>query len=84
MQNKLFVGNLSWGITDDQLKEFFSTIGTVTEAKVIFDRMSGRSKGYGFVTFESEEDAAKAVEELDGKDFDGRDINVSIARPREE
>ncbi len=83
-QNKLFVGNLSWGVNDDQLKEFFSQIGAVTEAVVIVDRMSGRSKGYGFVTFEEDADAQKAVEELDGKELDGRAINVSIARPRAE
>jgi len=84
MQNKLFVGNLSWGITDDQLNEYFSQAGNVVEAKVIFDRMSGRSKGFGFVTFETDEEAQKAIEMFDGKEFDGREINVSVARPREE
>jgi len=85
MANKLFVGNLSWGVDDLQLKEFFSQIGTVVEAVVIRDKYrDNRSKGFGFVTFETEEDAQKAIEELDGKELDGRPINVSVAKPREE
>ena len=84
MQNKLFVGNLSWETTDETLSQLFSTVGEVTEAKVIVDKFKGRSKGFGFVTMASEELAQKAMEELNGKDLDGRAINVSIARPQRE
>lgn len=81
MNNKLFVGRLSWDTTDDTLKAFFAQIGEVTEAKVIMDRKTGRSKGFGFVTMAKEEDAKKAIEELDQKELDGRQISVSVARP---
>jgi RNA recognition motif-containing protein len=85
MNNKLFVGNLSWNIGDEQLKDFFSAVGTVVEAVVITDRQRGnRSKGFGFVTMSSEEEANSAVSELDGKELDGRAVNVSIARSRDE
>jgi len=84
MQNKLFVGNLSWDTTDETLSQLFSTVGEVTEAKVIVDKFKGRSKGFGFVTMASEELAQKAMEELNGKELDGRAINVSIARPQRE
>ena len=80
MQNKLFVGNLSWDTTDETLSQLFSTVGEVTEAKVIVDKFKGRSKGFGFVTMASEELAQKAMEELNGKELDGRAINVSEAR----
>ncbi|MBD3329159.1 RNA-binding protein [Candidatus Dojkabacteria bacterium] len=84
MSNKLFVGNLSWDVTDESLAEFFSQVGTVVEAKVIIDRMKNRSKGFGFVTMSSEEEAKAAIEQLNGKELDGREINVAEARPREE
>jgi RNA recognition motif-containing protein len=85
MNNKLFVGNLSWNVDDAQLQDFFAAVGTVVEAVVIRDRQNrNRSKGFGFVTMSSEEEANKAVSELDGKELDGRPINVSIARSREE
>jgi RNA recognition motif-containing protein len=84
MKNKLFVGNISWDATDDSLKELFSQVGTVLEAKIITDKFSGRSKGFGFVTMETEEEAAAAVEQLNGKELDGRAINVDFARPKEE
>ena len=83
MATNLFVGSLSWNVTDDQLKEFFSAAGTVTSAKVITDRDSGRSKGFGFVEMSSDEEAQKAIKELNGKDLDGRAVNVSEARPRD-
>jgi RNA recognition motif-containing protein len=83
MATNLFVGSLSWNVTDDQLKEFFSAVGTVASAKVITDRDSGRSKGFGFVEMSSDEEAQKAVKELNGKDLDGRAVNVSEARPRD-
>jgi cold-inducible RNA-binding protein len=84
MATKLFVGSLSWNVTDDQLKEFFSAAGTVVSANVIKDRDSNRSKGFGFVEMSSDEEAKAAVDQLNGKDLDGRAINVSEARPREE
>lgn len=84
MATKLFVGSLSWGVTDDQLKDFFSSAGTVVSAKVITDRDTNRSKGFGFVEMSSDEEAKKAVDELNNKELDGRTINVSEARPREE
>lgn len=80
MGKKLFVGNLSWDIRDEQLKEVFSAVGTVEEAVVIIDRMKNRSKGFGFVTMSSEEEAQRAMEELNGHEVDGRPINVSEAR----
>jgi RNA recognition motif-containing protein len=83
MANKLFVGSLAWGTTDDSLNEFFAQVGTVVSAKVITDRDSGRSKGFGFVEMSTDEEAAKAVAELNGKDLDGRAINVNEARPQE-
>jgi cold-inducible RNA-binding protein len=84
MATKLFVGSLAWAVDDDKLKDFFSAAGTVVSANVIKDRDSGRSKGFGFVEMSSDEEAKKAVAELNGKELDGRQINVSEARPREE
>lgn len=83
MSNKLFVGNLSWNTTDDSLKAFFSQAGNVVSAQVIKDRISGRSRGYAFVEFATPEEAAKAKEELNGKDLDGRQIRIDEAKPRE-
>jgi cold-inducible RNA-binding protein len=84
MQNKLFVGNLSWGVTDESLRAVFAEIGEVVEAKVIVDRMKNRSKGFGFVTMATEELAQTAIDQLNGKEVDGRAINVSVARPPRE
>jgi cold-inducible RNA-binding protein len=84
MATKLFVGSLSWGVTDDQLQAFFATAGTVVSAKVITDRDTNRSKGFGFVEMSSDEEAKAAVAQLNDKELDGRNINVSEARPREE
>jgi RNA recognition motif-containing protein len=84
MATKLFIGSLAWATNDDSLKEFFESAGTVVSANVITDRESGRSRGFGFVEMSSEEEAKKAVEELNGKDLDGRSIVVSEARPRKE
>jgi len=80
MGNKLFVGNLSWNVDDAQLNDFFSSVGTVVEAVVIKDRIKNRSKGYGFVKMSTEEEAAKAIAELNSKELDGRPVNVSEAR----
>jgi RNA recognition motif-containing protein len=80
----LFIGSLAYATTDDTMKAFFETIGPVVSARVITDRESGRSKGFGFVEFENDDDNQKAVDQLNGKDLDGRPINVSLARPKED
>lgn len=82
-KNKIFVGSLPWSINETSLKELFSQFGEITEAIVITDRDTGRSKGFGFVTFTNEESAQKALE-MSGKDVEGRAIVVNIAKPREE
>jgi len=84
MATKLFVGSLSWNTTDDQLKDFFAGVGTVVSATVIVDRDTNRSKGFGFVEMSSDEEAKAAVDQLNGKELDGRAIVVNEARPREE
>ncbi len=83
-KNKLFVGNLPFAVDDAKLAEIFAPAGEVVEAKVIVDKMSGRSRGFGFVTMKDDESADKAVKELNDKDVDGRQIKVSIARPLKE
>lgn len=83
MSTKLFVGSLAWATTDDSLQQFFSQAGTVVSAKVITDRMSGRSKGFGFVEMSTEEEAKAAIEMLNGQELDGRAIIVNEARPQE-
>jgi len=80
--NKLFVGGLSWNTTDDGLREAFEAYGTVEDAKVITDRESGRSRGFGFVTFENAADASAAIEKMNGSDLDGRTINVNVAKAK--
>jgi cold-inducible RNA-binding protein len=78
---KLFVGNLDYTVTSDELKQAFSQVGTVVDAVVITDKMSGRSRGFGFVEMSSEDEAKAAVEKLNGSDLKGRKINVNEARP---
>ena len=80
---KLYVGNLSYGLTEDSLKEVFEKIGAVTSSLIIKDKFSGRSKGFGFVEM-SDEDGNKAIAELNQSELDGRKIIVSEARPQEE
>lgn len=84
MATRLFIGSLAWATTDDSLRDFFSQAGNVVSANVIVDRETNRSKGFGFVEMGSEEEAKAAVEQLNGKDLDGRAIVVNEARPREE
>jgi cold-inducible RNA-binding protein len=84
MEAKLYVGNLPYSIRDDSLQELFAQAGSVVSATVITDRESGRSKGFGFVEMSSSEDADKAIQMFNGYSVDGRDLRVSIARPREE
>lgn len=80
----LFVGSLAYATNDDGLKSHFEQIGAVKSARVITDRESGRSKGFGFVEFEDEANNQKAIDQLDGKDLDGRAIAISLARPKED
>jgi len=81
---KLFVGSLPFTVKEDELKDLFSQAGNVETAIVIIDKMTGRSKGFGFVEMSSDEEAAKAVEMFNGSDFNGRNIIVSEARPQED
>lgn len=82
MATRLFIGSLSWDTTDDSLKSFFASAGTVVSATVIKDKFSGRSKGFGFVEMSSEEEAKAAIEKLNGQQLDGRAIVVNEARPQ--
>jgi len=82
MSKKLFVGSLSWNTDDHGLRQAFSPFGEISEAKVIVDRDSGRSRGFGFVTFVDDEAADKAISALDGTDLDGRPIRVNVAQDR--
>lgn len=84
MSKKLYVGGLSYGTSEEALKEYFSQAGAVETASIIIDRMSGRSKGFGFVEMTNDEDAAKAIEMFNGKEFEGRSLTVNEARPLEE
>ncbi len=81
MALKLYIGGLPYSTTDDSLKQAFAQAGTVTTATVIIDRMSGRSKGFGFVEMSTDEEAQKAIEMFHGKDFEGRTLTVNEARP---
>jgi cold-inducible RNA-binding protein len=83
MANKLYVGNLPFQTTNEDLQRAFSQAGSVVEAVVLSDKMTGRSRGFGFVTMASQEDANRAIEMFNGKDFDGRVIVVNEARPQE-
>src|SRR5688572_12135914 len=84
MNNKLFVGGLSFNTTENDVQEAFAAHGTVTEVNIIMDRMTGKSKGFGFVTMSTPEEAEKAIQGLNGKDLGGRNLSVSIAKPKEE
>src|SRR5213592_1228107 len=84
MNNKLFVGNLSFNTTENDLQDAFAAHGTVTEANLMMDRSTVRPRGFGFVTMSTAEEAQKAVEAMNGKSLDGRALTVNIARPREE
>ena len=84
MSTKLYVGNLAFGVTSDDLHEHFAQAGTVESAKVVEDRDTGRSRGFGFVEMASSEEAMAAIEQFNGQDFDGRNLVVNEARPREE
>ncbi|MCU0735373.1 MAG: RNA-binding protein [Methylotetracoccus sp.] len=83
MSKKLYVGNLSYNVTNRDLETMFAAHGTVESANVIMDRDSGRSKGFGFVEMGTDQQARAAISALNGKDFDGRDLTVNEPRPRE-
>ena len=84
MSNKLFVGNLSFNTTENDLSDAFAAHGSVTEANLMMDRATGRPRGFAFVTMSSAEEAQKAIDALNGASLDGRQLTVNIARPREE
>ena len=84
MSNKLFVGNLSFNTTENDLQDAFAAHGTVLETNLMMDKMSGRPRGFAFVTMSSPEEAQKAIEALNGASLDGRALTVNVARPREE
>jgi RNA recognition motif-containing protein len=83
MATKLFVGSLPYSTTDQELEQLFAGLGTVVSARVIVDRETNRSKGFGFVEMGSEDEAKKAIDQLNGSDFNGRNLVVSEARPQE-
>jgi len=80
----IYVGNLSWGVTDEELEQVFGEFGAVESANVIKDRETGRSKGFGFIEMENDDEAEKAIEDLNGKSLGGRDLKVNQARPKED
>jgi RNA recognition motif-containing protein len=84
MNNKVYCGNLSFKITEDELKEVFAQIGSVASVRIITDAMTGRSKGFGFIEMETEEDANKAIEQLNGTEVQGRALKVAPANPPRE
>lgn len=84
MSAKLFVGNLSFNITENDLQDAFAAHGTVVEANLMMDRATGRPRGFAFVTMSTPEEAQKAIEAMNGKELAGRALTVNIARPREE
>lgn len=84
MNTKLFVGNLSYNTTENQLRDLFAAHGNVIEVDLILDKFSGRPRGFGFITMETKEGADAAIQALNGKSIDGRAMTVNEARPREE
>ena len=84
MSTKLFVGNLSFNTTENDLQDAFAAHGSVVETNLMMDKMSGRPRGFAFVTMSTPEEAQKAIDALNGKELDGRALTVNIARPREE
>ncbi len=82
MSKKLYIGGLPWDITSDELREVFEEFGEIIESKVVKDRYTGRSRGFGFLTFKADEDALKAIEEGDGGEIDGKTIKVREAKDK--
>ena len=83
-QNRLFVGNLAYQTAENDLQDYFAQAGVVTSVNVMFDKVTGKSRGFAFVEFSTPEEAGKAVEQFHNKDFQGRPLTVNIAKPREE
>ena len=83
-QNRLFVGNLAYQTAENDLQDYFAQVGAVTSVNVMFDKVTGKSRGFAFVEFSTPEEAGKAVEQFHNKDFQGRSLTVNIAKPREE
>ena len=84
MAKKLYVGNLSFSVTDDELHQAFASYGNIASARVVMDRMSGRSKGFGFVELENDQSADEAISKMDGQTIGGRPVRVSEAKPQED
>lgn len=84
MSNKLYVGNLSFRVTSEDLQEYFGAAGAVDSANVVFDRETGRSRGFGFVEMADEDSANNAIAQFNGQEYDGRNIVVNEARPRDD
>jgi len=84
MGNKLYVGNLSFRVTSEDLQDHFSTAGAVSSANVVMDRETGRSRGFGFVEMGSDDEAATAIAQFNGQEYDGRNMVVNEAKPRED
>jgi RNA recognition motif-containing protein len=84
MSTSLFVGGLPYSTTQQALSDYFATAGKVISAKIIIDKFTGKSRGFGFVEMEDEKEAQKAIDMLNGKEFEGRTLTVNIARPRRE
>ena len=84
MSQTLYVGNVSYQATDDGLAQHFAVAGQVVSAKIVMDKFTGRSRGFAFVEMSSDEEAQKAIEMLDGKDYEGRPLRVNVARPKED
>src|SRR5215475_9080817 len=83
-QNRLFVGNLAYQTAENDLQDYFAQAGVVTSVNVMFDKVTGKSRGFAFIEFSTPEEAGKAVEQFHNKEFQGRALTVNIARPREE
>src|SRR6478672_13686526 len=84
MGNKLYVGNLSFRVTSEDLQDYFGGAGTVDSANVVYDRETGRSRGFGFVEMASDDEATAAIAQFNGQEYDGRNMVVNEARPRED
>lgn len=84
MNNKLFVGNVSFDLTENDLQDAFAAHGTVTETNLVMDRVTGKPRGFAFITMASEEEAQKAIQAMNGASIGGRNITVNLARPKEE
>lgn len=80
----IYVGNLSYKMTDDDLEKLFSSFGSVSASKIVIDRETGRSKGFGFVEMPNQGEGDEAIRQLDGKEIEGRNIKVNVAKPKEE